>query len=206
MKIPNSGKVLTGTWEEFCNLLGKSVDKVDTDITNLKAFGEEALESMQRIGIGYRKLRQYRQLPQTQQEELIEAAKANDKDAFLEVAEELITKIDDLEKQVIKLQNKGGDWHPRAFDIAMDVTRAGGKAIAQIDSMDTLRDAILNEDFGEQDSEAAIEHMALVYSDMVNQLVAKAAELSNACDTVFIGYKEKARPILDVFGEQDQQG
>ena len=41
-KAPN-GSELSGTWEEFCSMLGISVDKADMDITNLRAFGEEAL-------------------------------------------------------------------------------------------------------------------------------------------------------------------
>ncbi len=35
------------------------------DIANLRTFGEEALESMSRMGIGYRELRQWRKLPMT---------------------------------------------------------------------------------------------------------------------------------------------
>lgn len=90
-KSPN-GSECSGSWEEFCSLLGMSVDKADMDITNLRAFGEEALESMSRMGIGYRELRQYRRLPEDQKTALIEAATAGDKDTFLELAEDLIAK------------------------------------------------------------------------------------------------------------------
>ena len=65
-KSPHGAENLSGTWEEFCNLLGRSVDQVDRDISNLRAFGEEALESMSRMGIGYRELRQFRRLPEDQ--------------------------------------------------------------------------------------------------------------------------------------------
>lgn len=88
---PN-GSELTGTWGEFCVLLGTSVDKVDLDISNLKAFGEEALESMSRMGIGYREMRQYRKLPEDQKLALIEVAKAGDKESFLDLAEEIISR------------------------------------------------------------------------------------------------------------------
>lgn len=91
-KSPHGAEILTGTWEEFCNLLGRSVDQVDRDISNLRAFGEEALESMSRMGIGYRELRQYRRLPEDQKTALIEAAKSGDKDSFLDLAEELISR------------------------------------------------------------------------------------------------------------------
>lgn len=91
-KSPHGAQVLSGTWAEFCGLLGRSVDQVDRDIANVRAFGEEALDSMSRMGIGYRELRQFRQLPQDQQAALIEVAKAGDKEAFVELAEEFIAK------------------------------------------------------------------------------------------------------------------
>lgn len=91
-KSPHGAQVLSGTWAEFCGLLGRSVDQVDRDIANVRAFGEEALDSMSRMGIGYRELRQFRQLPQDQQAALIELAKAGDKEAFVELAEEFIAK------------------------------------------------------------------------------------------------------------------
>lgn len=91
MKSPN-GLELKGTWVEFCQLLGMSDEKANQDIANLHAFGEEALEQMQRIGIGYRELRQYRKLPEDQKQALIEVAKAGDKEGFVELAEEIIAK------------------------------------------------------------------------------------------------------------------
>ncbi|WP_207848915.1 MULTISPECIES: hypothetical protein [unclassified Pseudomonas] len=86
------GQQFTGTWDEFCSLLGRSRQQVDEDIANLRTLGEEALDSMSRMGIGYRELRQYRRLPQDEQVALIEAAKAGDKETFIELAEEVIAK------------------------------------------------------------------------------------------------------------------
>jgi hypothetical protein len=91
-KSPHGAEILSGTWDEFCALLGRSVDQVDRDIANHRAFGEEALDSMSRMGIGYRELRQYRRLPEDQQAALIEVAKSGDKDAFIDLAEEIIAK------------------------------------------------------------------------------------------------------------------
>lgn len=90
-KTPN-GLELKGTWEDFCSLLGISDEKANQDISNLKEFGEEALESMNRMGIGYREMRQYRRLPEDEKTALIEAAKTGDKDTFLDLAEEVIAK------------------------------------------------------------------------------------------------------------------
>lgn len=91
-KSGNGCEFLNGTWDEFCELIGTSVRKADTDIQNLHAFGEEALDSMSRMGIGYREMRQYRRLPEDHQAALIEVAKTGDKDAFIDLAEEIIAK------------------------------------------------------------------------------------------------------------------
>ncbi|UQY32627.1 hypothetical protein K8U54_12820 [Pseudomonas fulva] len=88
-KSPN-GSELKGTWGEFCELLGVSVDKADLDISNLRAFGEEALESMTRMGIGYREMRQWRRLPDDARSALIEASKQGNLEAVQYLAEELI--------------------------------------------------------------------------------------------------------------------
>ena len=102
-KTPN-GLELKGTWEEFCSLLGVSDEKANQDIANLKSFGEEALESMSRMGIGYRELRQYRKLPEDQKSALIEVAKAGDKESLVELAEEFIAK-NTKEKELLKKEN-----------------------------------------------------------------------------------------------------
>lgn len=81
-----------GTWEGFCLAVGTTRSKVDEDLINLKTFGEEALEGLNSVGAGYRELRQYRRLPEDDKTALIEVAKSGDKDAFVEVAEQLISK------------------------------------------------------------------------------------------------------------------
>lgn len=88
---PN-GLEFSGTWEEFCGLLGMSDEKANNDIANLRAFGEDALESMSQMGIGYRDMRAFRRLPEDSRTALIEAAQTGDKDTLLDLAEELIAK------------------------------------------------------------------------------------------------------------------
>lgn len=110
-KSSNGCELLTGTWDEFCELIGTSSRKVDTDIQNLRTFGEEALESMSRMGIDYRELRQFRKLPDDQKTALIEIAKQGDKESFIELAEEVIAKHakekDALQKQLADAQADG---------------------------------------------------------------------------------------------------
>ena len=113
-QMPN-GLALKGTWGEFCDLLGVSDEKANQDIANLKAFGEEALESMSRMGIGYRELRQYRKLPEDQKQALIEVAKAGDKEGFVELAEEIIAKHA-KEKEALKIELD--DARDQADDLA----------------------------------------------------------------------------------------
>lgn len=91
-KKTGHGAQFSGTWEEFCNLLGRSREHADRDIANLRSFGEEALESMSRMGIGYREMRQYRKLPEDQKQALLEVAKSGDKEGFLDLAEEIIAR------------------------------------------------------------------------------------------------------------------
>lgn len=103
---PHSAEKLKGTWAEFCALLNRSVDQVDRDIANLKAFGEEALESMSRMGIGYRDMRQYRRLPEDQRALLIEMAKKGDKDGLLDMAEEIASQAEKSKKEVEDLKGE----------------------------------------------------------------------------------------------------
>lgn len=221
---------LVGTWAEYCELLGTSANKIDEDLMNLKVFGEDAMDSLTRIGAGYRELRQLRRLPEDQQVALIEVAKLGDKDSFVELAEEIIAKharekeeltkvnadlkadyeaqgtiiekkdakLNAIEKQLHKQRNRAGDWHPRATDIAIETTRHAAETLEALDKLETMRNAILTEEFGEADRDAAIEAMAVVYYDAITQIVNRIAEVTDACDEVFIGYKEKARPMLDV--------
>lgn len=88
---PN-GSEFSGTWAEFCELLGVSPDKADTDIANLRAFGEQALEAMSKMGIGYRDMAKFRRLPEDSRQALAELSQTGDKGTVLELAEELLAK------------------------------------------------------------------------------------------------------------------
>lgn len=93
--LSQDGKLLTvSTWEDFCQSIGISRQKVDLDIQNLSTFGEEFLETSQRMGIGYRDLRKLRKLPEDQQEVIIngEAVKAEDKESLIDLIEEMSVK------------------------------------------------------------------------------------------------------------------
>lgn len=113
------GQQFCGTWDDFCSLLGRSRQQVDEDIANLRALGEEALDSMSRMGIGYRELRQYRKLPEDQKSALLEAARSGDKEAFVDLAEELIAKnAKDKEAMAQQLDNVNADYEAQSQVLA----------------------------------------------------------------------------------------
>jgi len=100
-----------GTWEGFCLAVGTTRQKADEDILNLRQFGEEALENLTRIGAGYRELRQYRKLPADQKQALIEIAATGDKEGFVELAEEIISKsAKDKEQLQADLEEARADY------------------------------------------------------------------------------------------------
>lgn len=63
--------VTCNTFQDFCNALGFSYEKVNQDIQNLSTFGEDFLETSQRMGVGYRDLRKLRKLPEEDRQVII---------------------------------------------------------------------------------------------------------------------------------------
>lgn len=51
-----------GTWEDFCSTAGLCRRKVDEDLLNLQSFGEEFLETVSSLKVGYRELKKLRAL------------------------------------------------------------------------------------------------------------------------------------------------
>ncbi|WP_140921058.1 AAA family ATPase [Limnobaculum xujianqingii] len=122
---------LVGTWDEYCQLLGSSRSSIDEDLANLKSFGEQALENLSRLGLGYRELRQYRKLPEDEKVALIEVAKAGDKEALVELAEEFISKHtrekEELKKKVDDTQADYNALQKRNTDISKEKEEMGLK-------------------------------------------------------------------------------
>lgn len=130
-KKNQDGLEFSGTWEEFCNLLGWTPEHANESIANLNSFGEEALESMSRMGIGYRELRQYRRLPENEKIALIELAKIGDKESLVEFAEEIFTKHtkekEELKKKVDDTQADYNALQKRNTDISKEKEEMGLK-------------------------------------------------------------------------------
>mgnify|MGYP000907522664 CR=1 FL=1 len=106
--IDESGKVVTvTTWDHFCKYIGMSCEKVDEDIRNLGAFGEEFLETSQRMGLGYRDLRKLRKLDDADREVIIngESVKTEDRESLIDLIEEMSAKHR-KEKEALESANK----------------------------------------------------------------------------------------------------
>lgn len=92
--LPDGKTADVGTFAGFCEAIGLSRAKVDEDLLNLEAFGEEALASMNRVGLGYRDLRKLRKLALDEQQVIVGEveASAGDKEAIVALIDELVTK------------------------------------------------------------------------------------------------------------------
>jgi hypothetical protein len=137
-----------GTFDGFCRALGTSASKVDEDLKNLDAFGEEALSQLTQAGAGYRELRQYRRLPEDQKLALIEVARLGDKEGFVELAEEIIAKharekeraTEDLETKDVVLKKANERINSLEFELARKF-KPNPSSVAQ----DEAEQALVNE-------------------------------------------------------------
>lgn len=120
--VDDSGNLLTvGNFADFCKACGLSDKKVYEDLQNLNYFGEEFMETSQRLGLGYREMRKLRQLPEEARAEIVDADYSDTTDK-----EELIEKIEDLtaqhakEKEALQaqLKRKSDDYEAQAKVLA----------------------------------------------------------------------------------------
>jgi hypothetical protein len=99
-------RVTITTFSEYClHVEGRSVESVDLDLRNLRIFGEEFFDAMQRIGIGPGTMRDLRALPEDERQALLQVAQEADKDAFVDLASSLISKHE-KEKEAAKKEKE----------------------------------------------------------------------------------------------------
>lgn len=106
--IDHNGKYVTcSTFQDFCGAVGYSYEKINQDIQNLSAFGEDFLETSQRMGLGYRDLRKLRKLDDADREVIIEgeAVKAEDRESLIDLIEEMSAKHR-KQKDALETENK----------------------------------------------------------------------------------------------------
>lgn len=116
LRVSIDGKLVTSlTWKDYCEFVeGRSVEHVDEDLRNLKAFGADMLESFQQLGMGYRQMRDLRAIPPDSKVLLIEAARVGDQVKLLEAAEDLIERHS---SEKTKLEKTVGDLGRKVADL-----------------------------------------------------------------------------------------
>ena len=131
--IDKDGKHATvANFEDFCTVCGFSPRKVYEDLQNLNYFGEEFLETSQRLGLGYREMRKLRKLPDDARAEIIEAdySETADKEELLEKIEDLTAKHAKEKAELeSKLKRKTDD-----YDAQSRVLDNKNKRIDQLDA------------------------------------------------------------------------
>ncbi|BFR47468.1 hypothetical protein RVX_R26960 [Nitratidesulfovibrio sp. HK-II] len=98
---PKGELVEMTSFEDVCAVLGISVSKAKEDLQNLAIFGEEFLEASQRLGLGYRQLRQLRALPEDTRQLVIEGeeVRSNDPEALKDLLEDLAARNATVRKE-----------------------------------------------------------------------------------------------------------
>lgn len=110
----DSGELLTvSDWPDYCRMVeGRSHQLVDNDLLNYKTLGADGFNALRALGIGPARMRELRRasLPEADNAALIELAKAGDKDAVLDLAEELIARHAEEKAEAAKaLDDARGD-------------------------------------------------------------------------------------------------
>lgn len=158
LKLP-TGEILQGTWDEFCKLIGESKSSVDERLKNLEVFGQEALESMQSIGMGIRDLRRLRQLPESELKAIVDGDQltVDSKEEALDIIEEMAAKhraessklnekLEHLELSAKAsdqlLEKKGKQIHE--LEKALEIAKGKGTP-AQIKQLEAERNKVLSQ-------------------------------------------------------------
>ena len=137
------------TWEGYCKAVGTSRGTVDEQIQNLKKFGQEAYEAMQRLRLTTSDFRKLRKIPEEDQTVIINEVKVNagDKDEIIDLIEKMSARHshekEKLEKQLETSQ--------KAIDLkTKDIDRKDSQIIRLKTEIEELKRTELPEDEQEQ--------------------------------------------------------
>lgn len=102
-------KIKLNTWEDFCKSAGVSKTHINTDIENLKTFGEKFMLASESLGLGYRDLRRLRsgirEVGLSQEEKLaLEEAKKKSPEELLLMLEEIQDRQKAQEEKIEELE------------------------------------------------------------------------------------------------------
>lgn len=207
------GKLVTVTsWEDFCKAIGQSREHLDENIRNLSTFGEDFLETSQRMGLGYRDLRKLRKLPEDEQQVIIngEAVKAEDKESLIDIIEEMSVKhAKDKETLQKKLTTTENELTKRIKELEADnqakdsVLSSKNKKIDELDQRLTIRKDISQHHIVQAEVEAHInDELAQASASVltaISQFNAKVELLTNQAGENFLPHlKDKIQQDISV--------
>ncbi len=206
-------KLVTVTsWDEFCKAIGQSREHLDENIRNLSTFGEDFLETSQRMGLGYRDLRKLRKLPEDQQELIIngEAVKAEDKESLIDLIEEMSVKhAKDKASLQKKLETNESELTKRIKELESEarakdsVLATKDKKINELDARLTIRKDISQHHIVQQEVEAHInDELAQASASVltaISQFNAKVELLTSQAGENFLPHlKDKIQQDISV--------
>lgn len=93
VKTPAGELVTVTNWSDYCvHVEGRSRETIDNDLLNYEKLGAECFDALRTLGVGPGKMRELRRagLPADDADALVALAKAGNKDAVLELAEDMI--------------------------------------------------------------------------------------------------------------------
>lgn len=137
---PGGEAVEAKSWKDFVAALDMgSLDKVDEQIGFLNTFGEQFLETANRMKLGYRDLRRLKKLPEEDRAAVVSEVETNlgDKDAVLALIDSLADRHArerrDMQEKIGKLQ-KQADKNQRQIDAIVK---------AETEALEAERDALI---------------------------------------------------------------
>lgn len=146
-----------GTWDNFCKYIGKGTRQVDENLLNLETFGKDFLETVSVLQVGYRELRQLRQL--THDGALVIDAEA------LEIGGERIPLNSDHKDDIQALLDRILEDKNKQIEAAKAETRAKDRVLEdkqkRIQLLEHKNDALEKEAFESTDEAAFIKNLDL---------------------------------------------
>ena len=161
-----TGEIVTvNSWEDFCSYgLGKSRTGIDEQLQNLNAFGADALEEMQQMGITSKQFRQLRALAKEDESNVIEV--------IANVTTTAQTDIEAAKEQLLELIDKQAEKHTREKDALKQAQEQAEKQAKQKEEelqaqLQRAERTVKNKEQELADSRA----MLTKKIDLINQLV-----------------------------------
>ncbi|HPE80992.1 MAG TPA: hypothetical protein PKZ35_13425 [Gammaproteobacteria bacterium] len=212
LQLPDGRWINIEGWESFCTeILGYSKSKIEEDLQNLEAFGNNALDAMQLAGIGIRDRRALRKLPDDDLQALRGEIEGNagNPDAILATVQEVLAvrrkQEATLESRVAGLQEEVDRKKEEIDRMAADNREKINKLADALDRWEALspdeRAVELARDLEEATSQT-LEHF-LKPQSVINKIIAwndAPPHLQGACVPALRRLAREAQRIADELG------